>query len=261
MGYKLIQIHSCAYPEHYSNYFTEYVEQISNTRKTGPFEKKVGKLLVNALYGRFGLRPGGDIYEFKKKPSTDYKESQVYDVNGIKIYRRSLLEDKANLSTISNVSISSCIASKARCRLYRGYITVKKSGGRILYSDTDSLFAAYPRNVDILDVDLGDSIIFDSNLDDTEIIDSRFCAAKSYALVYKSGVSIAKIKGVKKGEISFEEVKRSFDNDQMITTKVTQWEKKDFEFKQKDVFKKTRLHQYNKRIFSNNKKYTKPLIH
>ena len=86
MGYKLIQIHSCAYPEHYSNYFTEYVEQISNTRKTGPFEKKVGKLLVNALYGRFGLRPGGDIYEFKKKPNTDYKESQVYDVNGIKIY-------------------------------------------------------------------------------------------------------------------------------------------------------------------------------
>jgi hypothetical protein len=45
-----------------------------------------------------------------------------------------------------NVSYSSAIASKARIKLYKGFQSVIKNGGRPLYCDTDSIFAAYNKN-------------------------------------------------------------------------------------------------------------------
>jgi inosine/xanthosine triphosphate pyrophosphatase family protein len=47
----------------------------------------------------------------------------------------------------SNVCISAIITSKARIKLHRAYKAVIENDGRILYSDTDSIFAAYKRNV------------------------------------------------------------------------------------------------------------------
>jgi hypothetical protein len=57
-------------------------------------------------------------------------------------------ENKKNKKVIdSNVSIAAAITSKARIKLYKAYKEVIKRGGRLLYSDTDSIFAAYKKNV------------------------------------------------------------------------------------------------------------------
>jgi hypothetical protein len=42
-----------------------------------------------------------------------------------------------------NVSYASAITSKARIKLHKLIINVKKDGGRPLYCDTDSVFAGY----------------------------------------------------------------------------------------------------------------------
>jgi hypothetical protein len=52
-----------------------------------------------------------------------------------------------NKKTINrNVSYSSAIASKARIKLHKCIKEVEKDGGRVLYCDTDSVFAAYKNN-------------------------------------------------------------------------------------------------------------------
>jgi hypothetical protein len=45
-----------------------------------------------------------------------------------------------------NVSIASAISSKARIKLHKLLMDIQKDGGRILYTDTDSAFAAYNKN-------------------------------------------------------------------------------------------------------------------
>jgi hypothetical protein len=46
-----------------------------------------------------------------------------------------------------NVSIAAAITSKARIKLYKAQQSVLVNKGRLLYSDTDSIFAAYSKNV------------------------------------------------------------------------------------------------------------------
>jgi DNA polymerase elongation subunit (family B) len=53
---------------------------------------------------------------------------------------------KKSNNNIRNVSYASAIASKGRIKLYEGLKNVERDGGRILYYDTDSIFAAYPKN-------------------------------------------------------------------------------------------------------------------
>jgi hypothetical protein len=48
----------------------------------------------------------------------------------------------------SNVGVAAAITSRGRIKIHKGYMSVIKNGGRPLYSDTDSIFAAFIRNVD-----------------------------------------------------------------------------------------------------------------
>jgi hypothetical protein len=57
------------------------------------------------------------------------------------------IDDRKEKEIESNVSIAATITSKARIKLFKAYKSVIKEGGRLLYSDTDSIFAAYERNV------------------------------------------------------------------------------------------------------------------
>jgi len=47
----------------------------------------------------------------------------------------------------SNVIYAAIITSKARIKLYKSFISVQNNGGRLLYCDTDSIFAAYKKDV------------------------------------------------------------------------------------------------------------------
>jgi DNA polymerase elongation subunit (family B) len=49
----------------------------------------------------------------------------------------------------SLVQYASIITSRARIKLYKTITQVEKEGGRLLYCDTDSIFAAYDKNKNI----------------------------------------------------------------------------------------------------------------
>lgn len=46
-----------------------------------------------------------------------------------------------------NICVASSIASKARVKLYRAFEEVLKNKGKILYCDTDSIFAEFEKDV------------------------------------------------------------------------------------------------------------------
>jgi hypothetical protein len=46
-----------------------------------------------------------------------------------------------------NIAIASSIASKARIKLYEGFMQVENNKGKVLYCDTDSIFAEFEKSV------------------------------------------------------------------------------------------------------------------
>jgi len=72
---------------------------------------------------------------------------------------------------------------------------VIKAGGRLIYTDTDSIIAAFKKTsyTEILDKNLGE-VIFDSKKEDTIIEDGVFAMPKTYALKYANGNEIVKNK-------------------------------------------------------------------
>jgi len=66
-------------------------------------------------------------------------------INKIKIVTFQKKNDSEEID--SNVCIAAQITSKARIKLYKAFKNVIKEGGRILYTDTDSIFAAFKRDV------------------------------------------------------------------------------------------------------------------
>jgi hypothetical protein len=147
----------------------------------------------------------GDIKKYEK----------ISNINGVYIgYKR---KEKS----ISNITIAASITAKARIKLYKGMLKVMEDGGRILYTDTDSIIAAYNINVykQKLDKDIGE-IRFDSKNTNTIIEDAVFALPKTYALKYKD-CEITKIKGFNVVP-NFDKFKQAFYNKSNITTKNTE---------------------------------------
>jgi hypothetical protein len=119
---------------------------------------------------------------------------------------------------ISNVSIASAITSKARIKLYKGFLEIIKENGRLLYCDTDSIIASFNKNKEIENRYLGNSeVIFNTNKEDTEITDAVFSMPKTYGLKFKNNKSIVKIKGFNNIP-NFDEFKEAFYNNKEIKT-------------------------------------------
>jgi hypothetical protein len=70
-------------------------------------------------------------------------------INIKKINKIALIEVESNdiIKTKSNVGIASAITSKARIKLYNAQKSVINNRGRLLYSDTDSIFASFKNNI------------------------------------------------------------------------------------------------------------------
>jgi len=118
----------------------------------------------------------------------------------------------------SNVSVAAAITSKARIRLYKGFLEVKKNGGRLLYCDTDSIVAAFALKSykRVLNTYLGD-VFFDSTKNDTVIPKAVFALPKTYAIKLVNGDEIVKVKGFNNNKTNFNSFKRLFDLGQDYT--------------------------------------------
>lgn len=252
-GIKIISVEKTISGQYYDTFLKKFVEKNNKIRERGGLYKQIGKNNNNTFYGRLGMNPERLEEEILNKIENEKKYEKIIETNGVWV---GYTKKEKN---ISNITISAAITSKARIKLYKGMKEVMKNGGRILYTDTDSIIAAFKRKEykNYLDKNMGE-LIFDSKKEDTIIEDAVFAMPKTYALKYKNGKEIVKIKGFNTTP-SFEEFKKKFYNKEEIITENTEWSKKDFLIKYIKKEKKTNLYSLNKRIWKTNLKDTIPL--
>ena len=266
MGGKVLKINNAITYNKYEQVFNQFIHNFNKIKEKGGYYKIFGKLMINSLYGSMALKSKenfqyitfseeefDNIYQ-KTDVENFYKINDCFVIIITSNYKAKHFFKKINsneLMTERNVSYASAIASKARIKLYKAMLNVIKDGGRLLYCDTDSIFAAYNKD------DLR------NKTNDFEWIDfysdSVFIAPKTYALKKEKEV-IIKIKGINDKNVSFDELKEKFymGNNKLKFENQLNFRKSDFSLKQFYIDKEICLSSYNKRIFINNKKSTIP---
>lgn len=250
-GVKILEVKKVITGQYYDFFLKEFVEVNNKIREISQLHKQIGKNNNNTFYGRLGMNPERLEEEITNKIEDKYEK--IVENNGIYIGY------KKKEKNISNITISASITSKARIKLYNGMKEVMRRGGRIMYTDTDSIIAAFKRcqYKEILNKKIGE-VFFDENKEDTIIEDGVFAMPKTYALKYKNGKEIVKIKGFNTTP-TFEEFKKEFYNKGIIKTKNTEWNKKDLMIQNVIKEKKTNLNGLDKRTWDEGLKKTKPL--
>jgi hypothetical protein len=253
MGVKIISVERMVTGQYYETFIKEFVEINNKIREKSDLHKQIGKNNNNTFYGRLGMNPERLEEEIISNLDENKKYEKIIEKNGVYLgYNR---KEK----NISNVIVSASITSKARIKLYKGIKEVIKNGGRMLYTDTDSVIAAFDRKgyEMVIDKQMGE-VLFDSKKEDTVIEDAVFAMPKTYALKYKNGKEIVKIKGFNTTP-SFEEFKKKFYEKGDIITENNEWSKKDFLIRRINKEKKTNLYDLDKRIWEKDLKDTKPI--
>jgi hypothetical protein len=143
--------------EKYDYVFNDFVEFFTDIRGKSEAHKIFGKLMINSLYGRMGMS-SIDNYSIiiKEEDLEKYEDLTIISLKKInKLYLLTLELDNKTKNRFKefkskfkkNVSIASSITSKSRLKLYKAQNDVLINKGRLLYSDTDSIFAAYKKDV------------------------------------------------------------------------------------------------------------------
>lgn len=264
MGGEILKINSAIIYEKFEPVFKKFVNKFNEIKKKNGYYKIFGKLMINSLYGSMALknRESTQYITFSEKEfyniSTNTNIESFYKINECFIliikndYKAKAFFKYENYNlTKRNVSYSAAIASKARIKLYVALNNVIKDGARLLYCDTDSIFAAY------------ESEKTDINTTKFEWLekykDAVFIAPKTYGL--KTDKEIIKIKGISEKKISFDELKFKFYSEENITfNHQLSFRKADFILKQFYSSKNILINTYEKRIFTKDKKNTTPII-
>lgn len=252
-GVKIIKIYDKITCEYYDYFLKDFVNNNNEIRKKSILHKQIGKNNNNTFYGRLGMNPERLEEEILSEIPLYNEYVKIIEINGI------FLGYKNTEKTISNVLVSASVTSKARIKLYKGMMEVLKINGRLLYTDTDSIIAAFKKNEykNIINKNFGE-IIFNTNENNTIINDAVFAMPKTYALKYPNNNEIVKIKGFNNVP-NFEKFKKTFYNKESIITENSEWNKKDFNIKNIKIIKETNLNSLTKRIWSKDLKNTYPI--
>ena len=181
--------------------FVNSIYELKSSSEKGSAMYLIAKLLMNSLYGRFGmdpLAPDHNIIDLEDLSGIQEK----YDVTELVCFDSSdkamitykdvsrLERDTSLLDADTNVSvpIASAVTAYARVEM-SGY---KLNLYDILYTDTDSLYVTQP---------LPDSYISETELGKLKLEavfkDAVFLAPKVYGGVLESGKEVCKVKGSK----------------------------------------------------------------
>lgn len=266
-GGKILKILYSITFEKYDYVFNEYVNFFTDLRNQSNSYNVFAKLMINSMYGRLGMKNLENycFIEDKKRLNSITNNIDIIsykEINNILLIEAEYNEKLTNYlkikkkKTKNNIVIASCITSKARIKLYKAQEDVIKNKGRLLYSDTDSIFACFENNV--LGQKHGD-VYWDPNKKDTIIKEGIFFSAKSYALKYQDNSFDIKIKGYNQNSINFDEIKELFLNKEKINIKDYKFlNKKDLKLGYFETIKQFDLNYYDKRFFIENNSGTLP---
>lgn len=253
--------------ENYDNIFLQYIEYFDEIKKLGNSYKLFAKFNVNTLYGRLGMGPINEYSFFIKKNDLSFYEKHLTinshiilnDIILLKVEINNKLSKLLKIAPIkikNNISIAAAITAKARIKLFKAQQSVIAHGGKLLYSDTDSIFAEYPTNV------IGEQhgeVFWDPSKNETIIKDAVFVNPKTYGILYPDNTQNVKMKGLNDNAITFLELKEKFYlNGNFETHNFLYLSKKELLLKNTIIKKKFDLQNYDKRKFIHHKTDTIP---
>ena len=235
--------------------FENFAINCIERRKESLIDNIVWKMIPNSFIGRLGLRNDNE--------KTIILDDSEYDPRCLDVISDKRINNKwivrvreDNIKeTVSNVTYSSIVTSKARVVWWEHANKIIKEGGRILYCDTDSLFIAFKENK--INSRWGE-VFLDESKEDTIIKKACFACSKAYSIVYKKN-NLTKIKGIPKKDIKnmvFEEFEEMFKNQKYKKIKMDYFRKRNLDIRIEEILKIVRIGEYDKRIFSDDKRET-----
>lgn len=257
---KITYAYTCSEKKKTLKLFSSTMSKLRKKEEPSDF---IFKLINNSLYGRLGMglknsetilinEKDFKLFELKNNILSYSNINELFIVN----YEINFDENKI---VNSNVAYASIITSKARIKLHKAFISVIENNGRLLYTDTDSIFAAYKTNVD--DKTHGE-IVWDTKKNDTKIKEAVFVFPKTYAIIYNNNLSSIKMKGIHNPKISYKDFEKKFYNNESHIFEENQLFNKNFSFTHENIFKLIEFDskKYTKRNFSKNLKETSSII-
>lgn len=204
LGYKIKLIRGFKY-EKEEFLFKSFVEEIYEIRKnsTSKSMNSIAKLILNSLYGRFGMKiftqstkfiKSQDIKNIKKDfniKNIFYIGNDLYTVSVTKKSENKKDLYKNSVDTETAVQIASTVTSLARIFMYK-FKTLEDN--KCYYTDTDSIFLQKKLDSKYLGNELGEFKL------EYEINEGFFIAPKVYYIIMKNSKEKIVIKGIKKEE-------------------------------------------------------------
>jgi len=201
--------------------FKSYIEFLYNLRKkydkTHPLNL-IAKILLNSLYGRFGMNEINIQYEiisqkeYEKIDLENIVDSIKFDNFYLVGLKSESIEDNSNIS----IGVASAITAYARIFMsqFKNNPLIK-----LYYTDTDSIYTDSDIDVNLID----DKILGKLKLENIAE-EAVFLGPKSYCLKLKNGKTITKIKGLKNtDDLTIEDFKNLLSRDSFKIQSHNKW--------------------------------------
>ena len=213
-GVKVLRVHKLVEWEDKVKPFENFVDKFFKLKRDNKGNAKgaAGKLILNSLYGKFGMKEERESYiskeELQIRKGLFKEEAKIK--NEVKLLGRTFYVcEEQFLADYILVHIAAHITAYARLELLKKMKELKDKGYTIYYCDTDSIFTDCPPdkfgNVD--DKELGFWSL------DKEIEEAIFVAPKTYSFITKDGKSKTKMKGVfKEHVLQYETMKKVYQS-------------------------------------------------
>ena len=211
--------------------FKDYVEFLYNLRSEYPRSNPlnfIAKILLNSLYGRFGMDDNfvnisvihKDYYPDFENKFLDKIEDRIYLEDHVIVFYNNLDNSSEDTAT-HNVSISIAAAITAYSRIHMSQFK-NNPEINLYYTDTDSIYT---------DSDIDESFIDEKNLGKLKLETTNkraiFLTPKVYCLETVEGEFIHKVKGLSHDiKLSFQDFKKLLFKDALIEKSQSKWFRK-----------------------------------
>lgn len=251
LGYKFKYLKGLSYEK--GILFNDFVDTLYNIRSQYPKGSPLNiitKLIMNSLYGRFGMKvnmPKSKIIDndeiqkyvssydvaniscFDKKSLINFTEIPILDKlnkllehNYIDVEKyNSLQKQKISINESSAVQIASAITAYSRIHMHK---LLSTSNIAVYYTDTDSIFCnkPFPDN-SVSQTELGKLKL------ENEIKEGIFLLPKLYMIKTANGHTIIKSKGIDSKLLSEKDIYNIFDNSTSFIKKFVSHFKRNFQ--------------------------------
>jgi len=213
------------------NIFKDYVEFLYNLRneypKTDPMNY-IAKILLNSLYGRFGMDDNftnievvhRDYFADFENKFIDQIEEKVYLGDHILVFLNKLEKLKPEDQSTHNVSIGIAAAITAYSRMHMSQFK-NNPNINLYYTDTDSIYTDSEIDPSLID----NKILGKLKLENT-CEKAIFLSPKVYCLINDNKEFIYKVKGLKhEVDLTFKDFENLLVKDFIIEKTQTKWSK------------------------------------